>query len=382
MPATEAAPPPPFVLHGPGLLDPGSGRIARTSLAYAAGRLAGRDAAVGSHAGEPIEVPADALIVPGLVDLHAHVFEGVGDGVGADAFCLARGSTTVVDGGSAGAATIAAFAAVAGRCRTRVLCWLNLSTIGIIDTRFGELVPGPYLDVAAAVAAAHARPGFIVGFKARLSTYAAGGGVRRVLDGLLEAADATGLPVMVHVGDTDEPLADIVRHLRPGDVVTHALTGRKHGILVADRLDPAVADAQARGVVFDAARGANHLSFRVLEAAAEAGFLPDTLSTDMTARMSPVAGYGQVTLGTYLLSVGVELPDVVSRMTIRPGAVVGLGGEGFAPGDVGDVSVLRLVEGTSEIVDVDGRTRTVPRRLEAWATVRAGRFAMSDRGHD
>ena len=67
---------------------------------------------------------------------------------------------------------------------------------------------------------------------------------------------------MVHIGDTDEPLAEIVARLRPGDVVTHALTGRKHGILVADRLDPAIAEAQARGVVFDAARGSNHLSFR------------------------------------------------------------------------------------------------------------------------
>ena len=261
------------------------------------------------------------------------------------------------------------------------MAWLNLSTIGSVDTRFGELVPGPYLDVPAAVAAARAHPDFIGGFKARLSTYAAGGGVGRILDGLIEAAEATHLPVMVHVGDTDEPLGDIVRRLRPGDVVTHALTGRKHGILVADRLDPAMADAQARGVIFDAARGSNHLSFRVLEAAAEAGFLPDTLSTDMNRRVTGIVGFGQVTLGTYLLSVGVALPDVVSRMTVRPAAVIGLRDAGFVPGETGDVTVLRLVDGPSEIVDVDGRTRTVEQRLEAWATVRAGRFALTGAGH-
>ncbi len=362
---------------------------------------------------EPIDIPDDAIIVPGLVDLHTHVFDGVGDGVDADAYCLDRGSTTVADGGSAGAATIRAFARVAAGYRTRVRAWLNLSSIGLVDTRVGELVAGPYLDVAAAVEAARAMPDFIVGFKARLSTYAAGAGVGRVLDGLLAAAEAAALPVMVHVGDTDERLADIVARLRPGDVVTHALTGRKHGILVADRLDPAIADAQARGVVFDAARGSNHLSFRVLEAAADAGFLPDTLSTDMNVRTTGIPGFGQVTLGTYLLSVGVALPEVIERVTVRPAAVIGLaraagsGGPGLGgrggprhprgsggrvgpaatdpagpdPAtattlpDPGDVTVIRIVNGPFEIADVDGRVRTVGQRLEAWATVRAGRFA-------
>ena len=178
---------------------------------------------------------------------------------------------------------------------------------------------------------------------------------------------------MVHIGDTDEPLAEIVARLRPGDVVTHALTGRKHGILVADRLDPGIPEAQARGVVFDAARGGNHLSFRTLEIAAEAGFLPDTLSTDMNVRTTGLPGFGQVTLGTYLLSVGVPLADVVARMTVRPAAVVGLD-QGFAPGSLGDVTVLRVIDGASEISDVDGRRRTVSQRLEAWATVRAGQF--------
>jgi dihydroorotase len=371
-PAEPAASSPPVTLRGPSLLEPRSGEIVPTTLAWADGRLVSRD--VGVDGGDVIDVPDDAVIVPGLVDLHTHVFEGVGDGVDADTYCLARGSTTVVDGGTAGAATIEAFVPVARRSQTRVLAWLNLSTIGIIDTRFGELMPGSYLDVPAAVATARAHTGFIVGFKARLSTYAAGGGVHRVLDGLLAAAEATGLPVMVHVGDTDERLAEMCGRLRPGDVVTHALTGRKHGILVADRLDPAIVEAQARGVVFDAARGGNHLSFRVLEIAAEAGFLPDTLSTDMNRRVVGLAGFGQVTIGTYLLSVGVPLAEVVTRMTVRPAAVIGLPDEAFAPGDTGDVTVLRVVDGPAEIVDVDGRIRTVSQRLEAWATVRAGRF--------
>ena len=277
--------------------------------------------------------------------------------------------------------------------RTRVLAWLNLSSIGLVDTRVGELVAGPYVDLGRAIETAREHPDLVIGFKARLSTYAAGAGVHRILDPLLAAAAATGLPVMVHIGDTDERLAAIVGRLRPGDVVTHALTGRKHGILVGDRLDPAILEAQKRGVIFDAARGSNHLSFPVLETAAEAGFLPDTLSTDMNLRTLGIPGFGQLTLGTYLLSVGVALPEVVERMTVRPAAVLGLEiGRGFAASadaagvdtvEVGDAAESPILATSRSSASSMARSRSPTstagrapsqQRLEPWATVRAGQF--------
>ena len=52
----------------------------------------------------------DRLVVPGLVDLHVHVYWGVADlSVEADPTCLGRGVTTVVDAGSAGANTFPGF---------------------------------------------------------------------------------------------------------------------------------------------------------------------------------------------------------------------------------------------------------------------------------
>jgi dihydroorotase len=43
------------------------------------------------------------LIVPGLIDTHVHVFDGVAPyGMDADEYCLSRGSTTVLDAGDAG----------------------------------------------------------------------------------------------------------------------------------------------------------------------------------------------------------------------------------------------------------------------------------------
>jgi len=36
---------------------------------------------------------------------------------------------------------------------------------------------------------------------------------------------------MIHVGDTAEPLGQILDLLRPGDICSHYLTPRKNGIL-------------------------------------------------------------------------------------------------------------------------------------------------------
>src|SRR6185312_10336853 len=49
-------------------------------------------------------------VVPGLIDLHAHVFEGISrTGVNPDLGGVLAGVTTIVDAGSAGSATFGAF---------------------------------------------------------------------------------------------------------------------------------------------------------------------------------------------------------------------------------------------------------------------------------
>jgi len=316
-------------------------------------------------------------ILPGLIDIHAHVFEGVGDAVGADEACLGRGTLTVVDGGTSGAASVDAFRRVARACQTEVLGWLNLATVGLVDTSVGELIMGPYLNPEAAVAAARRHVGFVVGIKARLSTYAAGSGAVRILRVLREVADELSLPVMVHVGDTTEPLEELIPYLRAGDVVTHALTGRKHGVLDAQgSLRPGIQEAQRTGIVFDAARGRNHLSFAVLSRALEQGFLPDTLSTDMTVAMARDPGYGLPTLGTYLLAHGVPLHETLTRMTIKPAAVIGRRvPSSLAPGQAADLTLMALRHGPVTLEDVDGRRLQAAESLVASGTVRAGVYA-------
>ncbi len=366
-----------LVLHGGEVIDPASGLRGRFDVAFEGDRVATIEPRV---EGGQRRIAADGcLLVPGLVDIHSHVFDGVGEGVNADQGCLTRGTTTTVDGGSAGARTFRAFRRLSQDLRCRVLAWLNLSTIGHVDLRVGELFALVWADVDAAVATARANPDLIVGFKARLSTYVCGGTCKPVLRLLREAADAAGLPVMVHVGDTGEPLAEIFPFLKAGDVVTHALTGRKFGILRADgQLIPEAFEARQRGVLFDAARGRNHVAFPVMQAAAEQGFLPDSLATDITLATAADPQFGLPLMASHLLSFGVPLDDVIARMTVNPASAIRRSNLGrLEVGGVSDATVLRVETGDFTLYDVDGRTRQTDRRLVAVGVVRAGEYVPS-----
>src|SRR5262245_34240277 len=113
------------------VLDLSTGRENAADVLIAEGQIS----AVGPHLvpdGPHQEIDADGqYVIPGLIDLHTHVFDGVGESADADTVCLGRGTTTAVDAGTSGSATVDAFRRVARACRTDVLAWLNLATIGL-----------------------------------------------------------------------------------------------------------------------------------------------------------------------------------------------------------------------------------------------------------
>jgi dihydroorotase len=365
-----------LIIHGGEVFDPASGRRGGADLGFSGGSLAAIADDLGRQAGAKVVDAGGCLVVPGLVDIHAHVFEAVGDSVSAEKACLGRGTTTVADGGSAGANLFEAFRRLTGPSRARVLAWLNLSTIGQVDTRVGELLAFPHADVGRAVATARANTDLIVGFKARLSTYVVGGTCLPVLRLLRECGAATNLPVMVHIGDTGEPLPEILELLRPGDIVTHILTGRKHGILDGSgTIHPAVFAARERGVRFDASRGRNHEAFPVLQAAIEQGLLPDTISTDLVQAAAADPEYGLPLMATHFLAFGVPLEEIIRRVTLNPALAMGRPDLGrLQPGGVGDATILRVETGRFTLADVDGRTHETDRRIVAVGVVKDGDY--------
>ncbi|MHB0870756.1 MAG: amidohydrolase/deacetylase family metallohydrolase, partial [Chloroflexota bacterium] len=61
-----------------------------------------------------------------------------------------------------------------------------------------------------------------------------GGSSLPILKIARQVCDATGMPLMVHIGNSVESLAVILEWLRAGDIVTHCMTGRRYGLLDMD----------------------------------------------------------------------------------------------------------------------------------------------------
>jgi dihydroorotase len=144
----------------------------------------------------------------------------------------------------------------------------------------------------------------IVGVKVRLSDSCAAGGASEAeaYRRAAEAAAAVGVPLMVHHSFSTVALEDCPGKMQAGDLYTHMYHGFPSTIIEpgAGRIHPAVADARARGVLFDLGHGQGAFNWTVAELAAAEGFWPDTISTDLHAGTCEGPAY--------------DLPTVLTRM--------------------------------------------------------------------
>lgn len=368
-----------LLVHGGTVIDPATRLHATRDVAITNGRIAALEPAIpADQAIESIDARGK-LVVPGLIDLHTHIFNGVGDGANLERDCLARGTTTALDAGSIGSRAFAGLKEhIIEKSRVRLKVWLNISSIGLIDTRVGELMNLNYVDIDSAVQTADANRDLIIGFKIRVSGYVAGGTCKPALKLAREAADATKLPLMVHIGESFEPLTEVLEFLRPRDVVTHTLTGRRHGILdYSGTVLPAVRDARQSGIHFDAAHGRMHWGFAMIRRALEQDFLPDTISTDITRPSATDPGFHLPQIMSKLMALGLGLDEAVALATANSAGYIGLQDEvgTLRPGASADVAILELLEGEFSLRDNEGQTLTARQRLRPWKTIRAGQVA-------
>lgn len=376
------------VVRGGRVIDPAQGIDAILDVAIAGHTIAavGPDLAAGGTR-EVVEA-AGLLVTPGMVDLHTHVFWGVPPlGVEPDPHCLARGVTTAVDAGSAGAATFPAFRRyIIDVSATRIVAMLHISSIGMArddgspDEAVGELEDIRWARVDRAIAIAREHADIIVGIKVRLSTPMVGPDpdqCREALRRTRQAAEAIGKPAMVHLGGTSVPLEELLAMLEPGDVVTHCYHGRTEGVLHDDgKVRPSVWRANERGILFDVGHGAGSFDFQVARQAMTQGLLPGTISSDIHAWNIAGPVYDLATTASKFLHLGLPLVEVIRRVTTNPAKVVGWGDRigTLAPGAEADVSLLRLAEGEWPFRDTVGRVEIGEQRLEPVAVLRAGRL--------
>ena len=354
-----------LVLTGGRVLDPATGIDGRFDVAVTNGVISAVAPVIDTPASDRIDCTG-RLVLPGLVEGHTHIFEHVSK-VGANPVeaHLRRGVVAAADAGTAGASTFAAFRKlIVEPSGMRILNFLNVSVLGLIDFRFGELLNPDTLVVEDALQVATENPDVVRGFKIRLSEDVVPEEQwRTLLEKSLDLAAQAGLPLMVHIGETSEPLDQVLPYLRAGDIVAHCYTGKPYNILVDGAVQPAVMEARARGVLFDSAHGKSNLSFDIARVAIAEGFLPDIASSDTSGRNWRGPVFDLLTSLSKLVALGAPLPEVIRRATIDPARLLGIADEGYGSLAVGTPAHVTVVEEVSDQVlpDAAGNSIVAPR---------------------
>jgi len=365
-----------LVIRGGRVLDPAQ-RIDRVAdVAIRAGKIVAiRPSIAASSAAEVIEA-GGKLVTPGLIDIHCHV----ADKELTPAQCLATGVTSQIDGGSRGALNVDELVKIAQSSPNRVRILLNISGRGLADGA-NELLDIEKANVAAARSAVERSRDWIVGIKARLSRSAAGEHDLEAVRRARQVADPLKIPIMVHIGDTAAPLPEILAMLRPGDIVTHMYAPAPHGMLDDNgKVLPQVIQARRRGILFDFGNGRTaHWTWDVAERAMQQGFLPDTISSDITAAGLTDQVINLPNVMSKFLLLGMPIDQVIARVTVNAArAIPEFKSYGtLKTGAAADVTVLDLREGDVEFADNYGGKRMGLRRLVPYAVVMGGKKVKS-----
>ena len=377
-----------LVLKGGTVVDPSSGLDGVLDVAVDKGLIARIAPGIPpSEAARVIEV-GGKIVTPGLIDVHAHVFDGINrNGVNPDLGGVYAGVTTIVDAGSAGSATFSGFPRhIIPRCQTEIVPFLHICQTGLATQP--DIIAESSVSFDDTLRVARQHTGLICGIKARMVSPALEIMGMEMPKLAKRAAREAGIKLMVHIGDTEKrydpkvihPLLDL---LEPGDILTHYFTPNPGGVLDANgKLVPEAREAADRGVWFDTAHGRMNFSFDVGRRIIEQGLLPHCISTDLTVpgRLNTV--HSMTEMLTRFLGLGFTLPQVVTMSTANPAKAIGaehrLGS--LAVGRQADISVLEIEDGDWIVYDILGAGLRVGRAFAPHLTVKRGAVFTPDFG--
>ncbi|AJQ26720.1 amidohydrolase/deacetylase family metallohydrolase [Pelosinus fermentans] len=315
------------------------------------------------------------LVTPGLIDLHTHVFPNDTEiGIDADLVGVQQGVTTLVDAGSAGAATFPKFITnVVEKNITQVLAWINIASAGLCSGR-AELSDLTQIDTQSVIEMISQFP-IIRGIKVRMSSSVLGASGLRPLEIAKDLSRKVGLPLMVHVGNGPPELGYILDLLDEGDVVTHAFHGKKGGILDGDEILPQAHQALKRGVLFDIGHGTASFSMQTLQKAKKVGIKPCSISTDIYLENYSGPVYSLTTTLSKFLALGFSLDEVIAAATMAPAAILRMDHEigTLQVGRIADISVLTIEDGVFEFTDSENEVFKGHQLLRAKFTIKSGR---------
>jgi dihydroorotase len=369
-----------LILKGGSLIDPSQGLSGIHDIAIENGAIARIASEIPGEEARRVIIVKGRIVTPGLIDLHAHVFEGFTRfGVNPDIAGVHAGVTTIVDAGSSGSATFEGFTHhILPHCHTEIIPFLHICQTGLAT--IPDIIAEGSIDLDATLRVANRHKNLIRGIKARMVSPALeilGMEMPRLAK---RAARESGIKLMVHIGDTEKRYdPTVIRRLLPllekGDILTHYFTANPGGVLDGNgRLVPEAWEAEKTGVWFDTAHGQMNFSFDIGRRIIDQGLLPHCISTDLTVPGRIRAVHSMTEMMTRFLGLGFTLEQVVTMCTVNPAKAIGAEDRigSLAVGRQADISVLRVEEGDWTVHDVLGASLHVTKAVMPAVTLKRG----------
>ena len=323
-------------------------------------------------------------VVPGLIDMHVHVFHGTNQdqyisnsftSLPPDGFTFRHGVTTVVDAGSSGWRNFKTFREqTIDNSKTRVLAFINIVGWGMkggaVEQNLGDMDPK-----LTAIVARQNRD-VIVGTK--LAHYS--GHEWEPLERTVEAGElAGGIPAMIDFGGASPPLSIqtlLLEKLRPGDIYAHCYAhvgGREPIVDENGQVRPCVHQAREKGVLFEVGHGGGSFVYEQALPAMEQGFVPDMISTDLHTGSMNAGMKDMLNVMSKFLNMGMPLEEVIARSSWMPAVYLHKEELGnLSVGAPADIAVLSMKEGYFGFTDVRGWKMPGDKKLECELTLREG----------
>lgn len=361
-----------LLIKGADVLDPSQGLRGKRDIGIRYGLIEALAEDIPAARANRTLTATGKVAVPGLIDLHAHVFPyGSAIGIPADELVANQATTTLVSAGDAGANNIAAFRRfIVPATRARLYAFVHIANHGLTGFPVPELYNIDFAQVDAAARAIAENADIVIGAKVRMSENVI---AKHGLEPLKRAIMAcersgTGGKVMCHIGGVETPalMSQILDTLRAGDVLTQAYSGAPNignaftNIVQDGKLLPAAAEAKKRGVVFDVGHGGGSFDYTVAEVAIAGGAGPDVISSDIHVFSGNSPGMPYLTwVMSKFMNLGYTLEQVVTMATATPAKVINKMPKAgtLQVGAPGDVSLLEVVEGPVSFVDTRSNKR-------------------------
>ncbi|NEW94675.1 amidohydrolase/deacetylase family metallohydrolase [Rhodopseudomonas sp. BR0M22] len=401
-----------LLLRGGRVICPASGIDGVMDVAVRGGKIAAvQKDVLPSSAKEVVDV-AGQLVLPGLIDTHAHIYQYVSGrfGMNPDMVGVRSGVTALIDQGGPSCMTLPGFRHfIADPAKSRVYAFLSAYLVGGLEGHYYPQLYSPEgVDIDATVKAARANPDIVRGIKAHAEI---GGFARwgiRVIEMAAEIGRRAELPVYVHFGqlwglpesgangeDADTILTRVIPLLKEGDVLAHPFTRHPGGFINREGVvHPVIQAALDRGLKVDVGHG-SHFSYRLAKKAIAAGIVPTTLGADIHGYNThvpapagtpdqhedeenhPFAGQAKFSLVqamSSMMALGLSLEQVVPMVTANPAKMINRADEigALKVGMDADVSVLTQRAGHFVLRDNENTEVIADSLLQPAFCLRAG----------